>query len=146
MRTPRPLAALLLTALAALCAHCQTDADVLKLPGEAVGCEPARGAAAEPENACTSDGGACFTGDEIFLATDSGECASRACMVYRWDERAHPEQRGERVFCTCKCGGAGDPSTFCQCGAGQACVTAFFSGPDDVRGAYCVPEALAREE
>ena len=60
--------------------------------------------------------GSCFSGAEIYIETQALQCRSRVCMVYQWDQNALlGMQMSDHEFCTCKCGGPGDPSTFCNC-------------------------------
>jgi hypothetical protein len=92
------------------------------------------------EHACAAGGpdAGCFVGGEVYIETRSLQCRTRVCMVYHWDEFNAMEERNLRVYCTCRCGGEGDPSTFCSCPSGFVCATAFVAGEPGIRGNYCV--------
>jgi hypothetical protein len=72
-------------------------------------CEPARPPLSAGQLSCGPDAG-CFNGGEIYIETRSLQCRTRVCMVYKWDEVNAPLERSSRIFCTCRCGGEGDPS------------------------------------
>ena len=97
------------------------------------------------EHVCPAGGpdAGCFVGGEVYIETRSLQCRTRVCMVYHWDEFAAPEQRNLRQFCTCRCGGEGDPTSFCRCPTGFSCTTAFVAGEPGIRGAYCVRRETA---
>lgn len=102
-----------------------------------------------PQHPPLPDGGAqcpnappgsdCFLGTELYLETRSLQCRTRVCMVYHWSEREQvPGEQARRVFCTCRCGGEGDPTAFCTCPSGFRCTVAFVAGEPGIRGSYCV--------
>jgi hypothetical protein len=86
---------------------------------------------------CSDDAG-CFLGSEIYVETRAVECRTRVCLVNHWDEATAPEQRSARSYCTCRCQGAGDPSTLCACPEGFTCQPVFATGEAAVQGSYCV--------
>jgi hypothetical protein len=106
-------------------------------------------------NSGAGDGGTagCFQGSEVYIETQSLQCRSRICLVYRFAESTSstprpgrlPESQ-ERVYCTCRCGvpdslrSTTDPSVLCQCPTGFTCVTnlAGEQYSEGVRGSYCV--------
>lgn len=94
------------------------------------------------EHPCPAGGpdAGCFVGGEVYIETRSLQCRTRVCMVYHWDEFAAPEERNQRVYCTCRCGGTdvADRSQFCTCPSGFVCATAFVAGEPGIRGSYCV--------
>jgi hypothetical protein len=85
----------------------------------------------------------CFVGGEIYIETRSLQCRTHVCMIYHWDQMASLNMQATNEFCTCKCGGPGDTSTFCQCPGDFSCVTAFLSGEPGIQGAYCIRNVLA---
>ncbi len=105
-------------------------------------CNPAHPPLSAGQPSCAEDAG-CFNGGEIYIETRSLQCRTRVCMVYKWDEASAREQHSQRVFCTCRCGGEGDPASFCVCPDHFQCTTAFVAGNAGIRGSYCVrDEAL----
>ena len=87
--------------------------------------------------------GSCFSGQEIYIETQALQCRTRVCMIYQWDQNARPDDKQLREFCTCKCGGPGDPSTFCNCPSPDfQCTTAFVAGDPGIQGSYCVRSAV----
>jgi hypothetical protein len=115
-------------------------------------CAPSR-----PGNAPCVPGGAmpspaqtagCFQGTEIYLETQSLQCRSRICLVYRYAEATDntQTQRPKRVYCTCRCGvpqnlaATTDSSVLCTCPEGFICLTNL-AGPQyapNVQGSYCI--------
>lgn len=91
------------------------------------------------------NGGGCFEGSEVYIETRSLQCATRVCLVYQWNQRAEPEKRSERTFCTCRCDGEGDPTSFCTCPEQFACTRVFVAGNVGVRGSYCVRTSIVGE-
>lgn len=101
-------------------------------------CNPAHPSQAAGQSSCAEDAG-CFNGGEIYIETRSLQCRTRVCMVYRWDEFSNRDQHSQRVFCTCRCGGEGDPTSYCLCPHDTfTCTTAFVAGAAGIRGSYCV--------
>lgn len=102
-------------------------------------CQPGHPPLASGQPSCAPDAG-CFNGGEIYIETRSLQCRTRVCMVYKWDEASNNDSasRAAHVFCTCRCGGEGDPASFCQCPDRFACATAFVAGEPGIRGSYCV--------
>jgi len=95
----------------------------------------------------------CFRGTEIYIETQSLQCRSRICLVYRYDEAADEATpssgrmlRPKRVFCTCRCGvpaslrATTDESVLCQCPENFVCQTdvAGQQYNPGVQGSYCV--------
>lgn len=103
-------------------------------------CDPAHPAPAAGQPMCGSTG--CFSGREIYIETRSLQCRTRVCMVYKWDEASQPDDHSRRVFCTCRCGGEGDPTSFCACPDEFTCTTAFVAGEPGIRGSYCVRNSI----
>jgi hypothetical protein len=110
-------------------------------------CAPQRpmGQACNP-NAMQTNG--CFRGTEIYIETQSLQCRSRICLVYRYDEASDSlgTRRPQRVFCTCRCGvpaslrASTDESVLCQCPENFVCQTDV-AGPQynpGVQGSYCI--------
>ncbi len=96
-----------------------------------------------------------FDPQEVYLETSSVQCRTRACLVYRLDgdPRTLDDATLEnRAFCSCRCSGEqGSNLPLCDCGDGFRCLEpddrGFVStGPDAVRGGYCVPCIRADEE
>ena len=99
----------------------------------------------------------CFRGTEIYIETQSLQCRSRICLVYRYDEAADEATpssgrmlRPKRVFCTCRCGVPASlratvpQSELCACPTGFVCQTDL-AGPQynpGVQGSYCVRVGL----
>lgn len=83
-------------------------------------------------SACGDAG--CFQRNEVYLETNSGQCGAGACVVYHWDQAAHPEERSLREQCSCRC----DGPTPCTCAPGYRC-TLLFAAPEAT--SLCVPEA-----
>ncbi len=92
------------------------------------------------EHVCPAGGpdSACFVGTEVYIETRSLQCRTRVCMVYHWDEFTNMDERNRRVYCTCRCGGPGDPSQLCQCPDQYVCNTVFVAGEPGIQGAYCI--------
>lgn len=101
----------------------------------------------------SGDGGTagCFLGSEIYIETQSLQCRSRICLVYKLSEAnlvpSEAVRRAQdRVYCTCRCGvpaslsGTTDPNVLCACPEGFTCVTnlAGEQYSEGVRGSYCV--------
>lgn len=98
----------------------------------------------------SGDGGTsgCFLGSEVYIETQSLQCRSRICLVYKFSETAavRATEAANRVYCTCRCGvpaslsGTTDPSVLCACPEGFTCVTnlAGEQYSEGVRGSYCV--------
>ena len=98
----------------------------------------------------SGDGGTagCFQGSEVYIETQSLQCRSRICLVYRFSEATavRATEAANRVYCTCRCGvpeslrATTDPSVLCQCPTGFTCVTnlAGEQYSEVVRGSYCV--------
>ncbi len=103
-----------------------------------------------------SDG---FDPQESYIEASSVQCRTRVCMVYRLDGdpsqsfeeciaaggspqacTIHPtdEDINARVFCSCRCDGAGGAPT-CECGDGFTCTEILNQGGAGLRGSYCVP-------
>lgn len=95
------------------------------------------GSACTPVTSQCGDGGACAVSNEISLQTEQSGCVSGACMTYRWDQTAHPEERARRVFCTCAC----DGPNACACPGGYRCERVFDVPAEGARS-YCVPTEL----
>ena len=90
----------------------------------------------------------CFQGTEIYLETQSLQCRSRICLVYRYAEQSDNlgRERPRRVYCTCRCGvpaslaSSTDQSVLCTCPEGFICKTDL-AGPQynpGVQGSYCI--------
>ncbi len=89
-----------------------------------------------------------FLGSEIYIETQSLQCRSRICLVYRYSENtdSNRSERPKRVYCTCRCGvpeslrATTDPSVLCTCPDGYTCLTNLASEQysEGVRGSYCV--------
>lgn len=98
----------------------------------------------------SGDGGTagCFLGSEVYIETQSLQCRSRICLVYKFSETAavRATEAANRVYCTCRCGvpaslsATTDPSVLCACPEGFTCVTnlAGEQYSEGVRGSYCV--------
>lgn len=100
------------------------------------------------------DGGTagCFQGSEVYIETQSLQCRSRICLVYRFSEATSSSTAAgnrdalARVYCTCRCGvpdslrATTDPNVLCRCPTGFTCVTnlAGEQYSEGVRGSYCV--------
>lgn len=55
----------------------------------------------------------------------------------------------ERVFCSCRCRAAADNSggtPLCSCDDGWHCVDVIDTGPEGLRGGYCVPDILCTRD
>lgn len=104
----------------------------------------------QPCNPAVDAGAAsgCFQGTEIYIETQSLQCRSRICLVYRYAEASDVRgtERVRRVYCTCRCGvpqslqASTDTSVLCQCPDGFTCKTDL-AGPQynpGVQGAYCI--------
>lgn len=99
-------------------------------------------------NAGDGGTGGCFLGSEVYIETQSLQCRSRICLVYKYSETAavRATEAANRVYCTCRCGvpeslrGNTDPSVLCACPTGFTCVTnlAGEQYSEGVRGSYCV--------
>ena len=113
--------------LAALVASCRGDVQGVGDP-----CLPPRPAIMPGDIPCAPDAG-CFNG--TYVAHDPFQCRSGTCLVWQWDEAAHPEQRSARAFCSCPCGGPGSQDHFCACPSGFYCPTDFLLNNDPM---YCV--------
>ncbi len=95
-----------------------------------------------------ADGGAgCFLGTEIYIETQSLECRSRICLVYRYNESTDTNgaERPKHVYCTCRCGvppslaSTTEASVLCQCPDTYSCISiAGEQYNEGVRGSYCV--------
>ncbi len=97
-------------------------------------------------NAMMTNG--CFRGTEVYIETQSLQCRSRICLVYRYDEASDDRgtNRPKRVFCTCRCGvpamlrATTEESVLCQCPENFVCQTDV-AGPQynpGVQGSYCI--------
>lgn len=95
------------------------------------------------------DGGSagCFLGTEIYIETQSLECRSRICLVYRYPEETDRTgaERPKHVYCTCRCGvppslaATTESSVLCTCPESFSCVSiAGEQYNEGVRGSYCV--------
>ncbi len=95
------------------------------------------------------DGGSagCFLGTEIYIETQSLECRSRICLVYRYPEAtdSNGAARPKHVYCTCRCGvppslaATTESSVLCTCPESFSCVSiAGEQYNEGVRGSYCV--------
>jgi hypothetical protein len=119
-------------ALAVLAAGCGSQ-------GVGDPCNPQHPALEDGGRECPlAPGASCFLGGEIYIETRSLQCRTRVCMVYKWEEASFPTERSLRTFCSCRCGGEGDPASFCSCPEGFSCTTAFVAGDPGIRGSYCV--------
>lgn len=94
-----------------------------------------------------ADGGSagCFLGTEIYIETQSVQCRSRVCLVYKYDEGSDPtgSQRASHVYCTCRCALPmtlqSDQAVTCTCPDTYDCVSIAGEQYDEgVRGSYCV--------
>ncbi len=121
-------------------------------------CAPQRpgGRPCDPRSMNAADREGCFRGTEVYIETQSLQCRSRICLVYRYDEVSdtmnvdgNVASRGERprrVYCTCRCGvpaslrASTDESVLCKCPEGFTCQTdvAGEQYPPGVRGSYCI--------
>ncbi len=89
------------------------------------------------------DGGSagCFLGTEIYIETQSLECRSRICLVYRYPEETDRTgaERPKHVYCTCRCDAPADSNTpTCNCPSGFECETILEQGGSGIQGGYCV--------
>lgn len=97
-------------------------------------------------NAMMTNG--CFRGTEIYIETQSLQCRSRICLVYKYDEASDNlgTNRPKRVFCTCRCGvpaslrSTTDESVLCTCPENFVCQTdvAGRQYNPGVQGSYCI--------
>jgi hypothetical protein len=119
--------------------------------------------AREVGQACTvttvPDGG--FADSTIHVETNSPDCDTGACLVYKLqgdpdckpagsdklcDDGTRPptfapsaSETNKRMYCSCRCDAPeGDPGDLCTCDAGYSCVPTLHDGPPGVRGSYCV--------
>ena len=125
-------ASVTLAAVAAGCGSTSIGQPCLPAP------PPLSGASGEP----TCGAGGCFAGSEVYIETRSLQCATRVCLVYKWNQRIEPDKRPERVFCTCRCDGEGDPSSFCTCPEQFSCTNVFVAGNPGIRGSYCIRSSI----
>ena len=133
--TVRAMALFVSVAVAALAAGCGTSPvgqPCLPAP------PPLTGDPMEP----MCNGGGCFAGSEVYIETRSLQCATRVCLVYKWNQRSEPERRPERVFCTCRCDGEGDRTSFCTCPEEFTCTSVFVAGNPGIRGSYCIRSTI----
>jgi len=95
----------------------------------------------------------CFRGTEIYIETQSLQCRSRICIVYKYDEASDAlgSNRAKRVFCTCRCGvpatlrATTDASVLCRCPENFVCQTDV-AGPQydpGIQGSYCIRAGTA---
>lgn len=114
-------------------------------------CAPQR-----PENQpCVISGASsstgCFAGTEIYIETQSLQCQSRICLVYKYAEAANSgseaqraARRAEHVYCTCRCGvppslSGTSQDVLCTCPESFSCISiAGEQYNEGVRGSYCV--------
>lgn len=123
-------------------------------------CAPARpnGQPCNPDQGDAGTAG-CFLGTEIYIETQSLQCRSRICLVYRFAEAASnpvparaAAERAEHVYCTCRCGvppnlqATTDPSVLCTCPDQYTCLSNLAGDqyPNNVRGSYCVRSTTVR--
>lgn len=117
-------------------------------PGVGDPCAPTRPGGMPCNPNMTGMTGGCFQGTEIYLETQSLQCRSRICLVYRYAEANDMtgRERPRRVYCTCRCGvpaslaGSTDQSVLCTCPEGFTCKTDL-AGPQynpGVQGSYCI--------
>lgn len=110
-------------------------------------CAPGRPGNQPCVRGSTDGGGGCFQGQEVYIETQSLECRSRICLVYKYDETTDPTGRArpEHVYCTCRCGvppslsATTQASVLCTCPDSYSCVS--IAGEQynpGVRGSYCV--------
>ena len=97
----------------------------------------------------SGDGGTagCFQGSEVYIETQSLQCRSRICLVYRFSEATavRATEAANRVYCTCRCGvppslaATTESSVLCTCPESFSCVSiAGEQYNEGVRGSYCV--------
>jgi hypothetical protein len=96
----------------------------------------------------------CFLGTEIYIETQSLQCRSRICLVYRYAEASDMRgaERPRRVYCTCRCGvpaslaASTDPSVLCECPEGFICKADLAGSQFNpgVQGAYCIRDGTDR--
>ena len=83
-----------------------------------------------------------------------GSLHARSCQVpdrdgARWEDRIavsvepqYTERKAEdTVYCSCRCGGEGDPKTFCECPSNYKCeplVEDLGLGKGQLAGSYCI--------
>jgi hypothetical protein len=95
-----------------------------------------------------------FDDREAYVEAGSNTCESHACLVYhlqgdpRLECRVSPppdlyvcpnsESVNDHVYCSCRCDAAGGPGPECDCPSGFACQQVLETGPEALRGGYCV--------
>ncbi len=98
-----------------------------------------------------------FDAREIYLETNSAQCRTSICLVYRLggdpellcDAAGNPEgcvtrdALNDQSFCSCRCSTPADGPRdvpLCECGEGYRCDDrAMRRGDPGLRGGYCVP-------
>jgi hypothetical protein len=90
-----------------------------------------------------------FDSREASVEAPSGSCSTGVCLVYALEGDpssgcAPPstcptaEELAHSVYCSCRCDADGGPGPECACPDGFSCREVLSSGPETVRGGYCV--------
>jgi hypothetical protein len=96
---------------------------------------------------------------EAVLETNSTECDTGACLVYRLSgdpargctpSRTHvcatEDELKAKAYCSCRCDAPdADPSSLCHCPHGFSCVPTLEDGPASARGSYCLKDGTFTE-
>lgn len=141
-------------------------ASLIALVGLMTACStPEVGAPCLPEQ-IPADG---FKDNEAYIETNSVQCETRVCMVYKLggdpsedcnqrrntncdpmvDPNCVPCATQEKIdlhtYCTCRCDAPSAAFAECDCPAGYSCETVLKEGGPGVQGGYCVNSRTVNE-